>query len=34
MLQENYCPMFCEDDKVYDEAIVLFVVWIWYKHQT
>jgi hypothetical protein len=30
-----YCPMFCEDDKVYDEAGDCPVCGMdWYKHQT
>jgi Cu2+-exporting ATPase len=36
-LQKNaagkyYCPMFCEDDKVYDRRLSCLVVWTWYKH--
>jgi Cu2+-exporting ATPase len=38
-LQKNaagkyYCPMFCEDDKVYDGRLSCLLVWTWYKHQT
>jgi Cu2+-exporting ATPase len=30
-----YCPMFCEDDKVYDEAGDCSCLGMdWYKHQT